>query len=291
MARALCFRRLRHWPEALDDFRRAQELVPDDPDVRRGVKLFERLSKFLGEIRELDARIAVTPTDDQLLADRALLFLRGEDSDLALEDAEAAARIAPWAMRPRIFQAIALLQLGRGSETEKLHIDPGLRLDALSSEFLQSVGRLDSDILVERSNAELYVARAWQLNDAGQPTLALEDTATALRFDPNSAGAHAESAYALAKLGRGDEAFERIKRATELDQNFSTAWHYRGELEMVRGDFVAAVESLTRALAINQTPAALEKREACYRHIGLLAKAEEDQRALETLNANASTSQ
>ncbi len=291
MARALCFRRLRRWPEALDDFRRAQELAPDDPDVRRGVKLFERLSKFLGEIRELDARIAITPTDDQLLADRALLFLRGEDSELALEDAEAAARIAPWAMRPRIFQAVALLQLGRGSETEKLHVDPGLRLDALSSEFLQSMGRLDSDISVERSNAELYVARAWQLNDAGQPTLALEDTAAALRFHPNSAGAHAESAYALAKLGRGDEAFERVKRATELDQNFSTAWHYRGELEMARGDFVAAVDSLTRALAINQTPAALEKREACYRHIGLFAKAEEDHRAWETLNAHTSTSQ
>ncbi len=289
MARALCFRRLRRWPEALDDFHRAQALAPDDLDVHRAAKLFERLSKFLVEIRELDARIAITPGDDQLLADRALLLLRGEDAELALEDAEAAAKIAQWAMRPRIFQAAALLQLGRGTETEKLRVDPGLRLEGLSSEFLQSIARLDSDIAVECSNAELYVSRAWQLNDAGQPTLALEDTETALRFEPKSAGAHAESAYALAKLGRGDEAFERVKRATELDQNFSTAWHYRGELEMARGDFVAAVDSLTHALAINQTPAALEKREACYRQIGLLTKAEEDHRALETLDAPAAS--
>ncbi|MBA2744241.1 MAG: hypothetical protein H0U43_08060 [Chthoniobacterales bacterium] len=287
MALALCFRRLRRWPEALDAFRRAHELAPDDPDVRRGAKLFERLSKFLAEIRELDARIAMPPADDQLLADRASLFLRAEDAELALVDAEAAASAAPWAVRPRIFQAIALQQLGRGEEAAKLLIDSGLRLDGLSSEFLQSVSRLDADIAAERSNAELYVARAWQLNDAGQPTLALQDAETALRCEPNSAGAHAESAYALAKLGRGDEAFERVKRATELDQNFSTAWHYRGELEMTRRNFVAAVDSLTRALAINQTPAALEKRETCYRQIGLLAKAEEDHRALESLNGRA----
>lgn len=53
---------------------------------------------------------------------------------------------------------------------------------------------------LERVSAE----RAWQLNDAGQPTLALEDTAIALQLDPTSAGACAESAYALDKLGRGD---------------------------------------------------------------------------------------
>lgn len=287
MALALCFRRLHRWPEALTAFRRAQKLAPNDPDVLRGVKLFERLSKFLAEIRELDARIAVTPRDDQLLADRASLFLRAEDAELALVDAEAAATAAPWSLRPRIFQAIALQQLGRGEEAARLLIDPGLRLDGLSSEFLQSVSRLDADIAAERSNAELYVARAWQLNDVGQPTLALKDAETALRCEPTSAGAHAESAYALAKLGHGDEAFERVKQATALDPNFSTAWHYRGELEMARGDFVAAVDSLTRALAINQTSAALEKREACYRQIGLLAKADEDHRALELLGGRA----
>ncbi len=62
-------------------------------------------------------------------------------------------------------------------------------------------------------------------------------------------------------------------------------------LLMARGDFVAAVESLSRAIAINQTPAALEKREQCYRHIGLFAKAEEDHRAIDALNGHASPQQ
>ena len=285
IARALVRRRLHRWSEALEDFRRAQELAPDDPDVRRGAKLFERLGKFLAEIRELDARLAITPKDDQLLADRALLFLRSEDPELALEDSKAAAELAPWAVRPRLFQAAALISLGRGDECQKLQVDQRLRLDRLTAEFLETISRLDAEISVERTNAELYVARAWQLNDIGQPMLALRDVETALRFEPNSAGARAESSYALAKLGRLDEAFEHIRQATELDPNFSTAWHYRGELEMGRGEYVAAIESLSRALAINQTSAALQKREECYRHVGLFVKADEDRRTIEDLNA------
>ena len=135
------------------------------PDVRRAAELFDRLTPFLSAIRALDARLAVTPGDDQLLADRALLFLRSEDAELALDDSEAAAKAAPWAMRPRLFQAIALRALGREADAEKLGVESGLRLNVLSPEFLETISRLDSEISVERQNAELYVARAWQLNE------------------------------------------------------------------------------------------------------------------------------
>lgn len=288
IARALCRRRLHRWSEALDDYRRAQQMAPDDPEVERGAALFQRLSKFLGEVRELDARLVVTPADDQLLTDRALLFLRSDDPELALDDCEAAMKVAGWAMRPRLFAGIALLRLGRAADAQKLGVNEMLRLETLSAEFLQTLGRLDAEISVERSNAELYTARAWQLNDIAQPQLALDDAETALRFDNNSAGGYAESGYALAKLGRDEEAFTRVSRATSLDPNFSTAWQYRGELEMTRHDFVGAVESFTRALAINQTSLALQKREECYRQLGLFAKADEDHRALDALNARSS---
>ena len=84
-------------------------------------------------------------------------------------------------------------------------------------------------------------------------------------------------------MRRDAEAYDRIKRATELDPNFSTAWQYRGELEMGKLDYLAAIESLTRALSINQTAAALAKREECYRKLGLLVKAEEDHVALQQI--------
>ena len=172
--------------------------------------------------------------------------------------------------------------IGRHGSIYRLRED---LLEALKPEFLETVSRLDADIAADSNNAELYVARAWQLNDIAQPRLALHNAQTALQFEPNSAGALAEAGYALAKLDRGDEAFDNVKRATEADPSFSTAWQYRGELEMQRGTYVDAVESLSRALTINQSTTALQKREECYRRLGLFAKAEEDHRAVEDLNA------
>ena len=285
MDRALNRRRQHRWSDAVEDFRRAHELDPGDPDVRRGARLFERLGKFLAEIRKLDARLATRPEDDQLLADRALMFLRSEDAELALQDAVAAAKLAEWTVRPKLFQAIALIEVGREAEAEALGVDPRLRLDALSPEFLQTISRLDAEISVERNNANLYVTRAWHLNEIAQPTLALADAQTALQHEPKLASAHIEGSYALMKLGRADEAFEHIKRATDLGGAQSTAWQYRGELEMARGDCAAAIESLSRALALEQTPAVLQKRAECYQQVGLIAKADEDRRAYEDMAA------
>jgi len=282
--RALCRRRLHRWQDAFEDLKRAQELAPNDPEVQRGSKLFEQMGKFLAEIREIDAGLAISPNDPGLLADRALMFLRSEDYELALEDSEEAARFGPWAMRPKLFQALALIDLGRADECERLAVQKFIRLDALTPEFLETISRLDSEISVERSNAELYVARAWQLNEINQPALALQDAENAARLDPKSAGAFAECSYALKKLGRAEEALQQIKHATELDANFATAWQYRGELEMERGETLSAIESLSHAIEATPTVPALQKREQCYRRLGLLVKADQDRKAVEELN-------
>jgi tetratricopeptide (TPR) repeat protein len=286
--RALCLRRLHRWPDSFEDLKRAQAQAPDDPEVQRGGALLEKLGRILGEIREVDSALALSPGDPGLLADRALLFLRSEDYELALEDAEAAARSGIWAMRPKLFQALALIDLGRAAECEKLAVHNLIRLESLTPEFLETMGRLDSEISAERNNAELYVARAWQLNEISQPALALQDADTAARLDPKASGAFAEASYALTKLGRAPEALQQIRHATELDPDFATAWQYRGELEMARGETLSAIDSFTHALEPNQTALALQKREQCYRRLGLIVKAEQDRRALEELTARAS---
>jgi tetratricopeptide (TPR) repeat protein len=107
----------------------------------------------------------------------------------------------------------------------------------------------------------------------------------AVRLDARSAAGWAEISYALTKLGRGQEALEKIKQATELDPQLATAWQYRGELEMLNGDNLAAIESLSRAIGIEKTSAALQKREECYRRLGLRTRADEDHRALQELTS------
>jgi tetratricopeptide (TPR) repeat protein len=283
--RAVCHRRLRHWNEAFEDLHHAQKLGPDDPEVQRWSRVFENVSKFLDEIREFDARVAALPDDAALVADRAMLMLRSGDAELSLDDAEQAIKLAPWAVRPKLFKALALVALNRGRECEALSIRLPLRLESLTAEFLETISRIDSAISVERGNAEHYAERAWQLNEIGQPLLGLEDAQLAVRMDAKSAAGWAEVGYALTKLGRGQEAFDKIKQATELDPDLATAWQYRGELEMARGDNLAAIESLSRALAVQKTSAALQKREECYRRLGLRARADEDHRALQDLTS------
>ena len=282
--RAVCYRRLRQWDKAFEDFHHAQKLGPDDPEVQHWAQLFQNVSKFLDIIREFDARVAALPDDSGLLADRALLMLRCGDPELALDDAEQAAKLATWAMRPRLFKALALIALNRGRETEVLSIRLPLRLESLGPEFLETISRIDSAIAVERDNPEHYASRAWQLNEIGQPVLALVDAEKAVSLDANSAIGRVEESYALTKLGRPQEAFDRIKEATDLDPQLAPAWQYRGELEMARGDNMAAVESFSRALARQISSPALRKREECYRRLGLATRADEDHRALLNLN-------
>ncbi len=278
--RAVCYRRLRQWNEAFEDFRHAQKLGADEPAVQRWRHVFETVSKYLEEIQEFDARVAALPDDPGLLADRSLLLLRAGDPELALDDAEQAGKLANWAIRPRLFKALALIALSRSREVETLSIRLPLRLDSLTPEFLETISRIDSAIAVERDNSEHYAARAWQLNEIGQPVLALADAQMAVQLEADSASGHVEESYALTKLGRTEEAFAEIKAATQLNADLAPAWQYRGELEMARGDNLAAVDSFSRALALGKSSPALIKREECYRRLGLIARADEDHRAL-----------
>jgi tetratricopeptide (TPR) repeat protein len=280
--RAICYRHLHSWEAASADLQMANKMAPRDPLVRQEYARSERLGKFLAEARDLDRQVRELPNDAGLLGDRALLFLRAGDAPLALDDANRAAQLAPKAVRPKLLRSIARREIAENSATK--NEDP-IRLEDLTPEFLQTISRLDAELAAEPESAELLANRAWQLNEIGQPRLALDDAQRALKSDPQSAGANTEASYALEKLGREGEAYARIKRATELDPHFSTAWQYRGELEMERAEFTTAIDSLTRALAINRTPAALARREECYRKVGLLAKADDDRKAREEISA------
>ena len=281
--RAVCRRHLHHWNEAFEDFNRAQKLGADDPEVRRWSKVFDGLQKYKEQIAELDAKVSMLPDEFGILGDRALLFLRCDDPEMALEDAEHASKLAPWALRPKLFQGIALVQLGRGKQADSLGLRRPISVQTLTPEFLEMASRLDLDIAVERSNPEHFINRSWNLNEIGQPKLALEDAETAARLDPHSGSALAEIAYALSKLGRPDEAYENVKQATEFDSNSAAAWQYRGELEMGRGDYLTAVDSLSRATGIHQSVAVLQKRAECYERLGLNARADEDHRTVQRL--------
>lgn len=69
------------------------------------------------------------------------------------------------------------------------------------------------------------------------------------RYPASEAGHHAVAA-ALQRLGRFDEAETELRKATELNPRFASAWHNLGKLHVARSDWKAAIADFERALEI-----------------------------------------
>jgi len=69
--RACVLLRLHEWDAAYADMARANKMDSSDGQVKEWLPQFERLEKFLPEVKALDARIATSPNDAGLLLDRA----------------------------------------------------------------------------------------------------------------------------------------------------------------------------------------------------------------------------
>lgn len=276
-ARALL--RLHKWDAAYAEMAKANKLEPDGASVKESLPQFERLQDYLPRIRAVEARIAKSPEDSNLLLERAHLFTLAQHPWLALDDCEKATKLQPASMRARIQTAETLLDLKRGDEAAKLQVGKNLARDTGGHVSEQSLGELttqDSRLAQYPSDAEALAARSQTLRQLNQFTLALEAARAALALDQKSEAVHFEIAHDLAGLGQTAEALGHAIKATELAPENAAMWYYRGILEAQRANFTAAIESQTRSLAIRESAVAFKAREESERRIGKVAQADSD---------------
>jgi len=284
--RAVAFLRLHNWDAAYADMVKANKMDATDPQVKEWLPEFERLQKFLPQIKSLDQQIAKSPNDVALLLERARVFILAGRPLLAIDDGERAFKLQPTSMRARIELAEALLNAGQPENAAKLDVDKYLRRGEdkhVSDEALRELGTLDARLSANPKDADALVARARILRDLRQFTLALADANAALAINDKSAAAHFEAAQDLDGLDRQKEALLHARIATELDPQNSNLWFFRGVLERQRADFAGAVASQTRSIEISESPAALSEREQCERRIGKTAEADADLRRIQEL--------
>jgi tetratricopeptide (TPR) repeat protein len=124
--RACVLLRLHEWDAAYAHMAKANKMDSTDAQVKEWLPQFERLERFLPQIKALDARIATSPNDAGLLLDRARLFTMAERPLLALDDCEHAMKLEPTSMRARIQTGEALLDLKRDEDAAKLQVSPAL---------------------------------------------------------------------------------------------------------------------------------------------------------------------
>jgi tetratricopeptide (TPR) repeat protein len=284
--RAVAFLRLHNWDAAYADMAKANKMDATDAQVKEWLPEFERLQKFLPQIKALDARIAKSPNDVALLLERARVFILAGRPLLAIVDAERAFKVQPASMQARIQLAEALLDAGQPEDAVKLDIDRYLRRGEdkhVSDEALRELGRLDARLSANPKDADALVARAKILRELRQFTLALADANAALAINDKSAAAHFEAAQDLDGLDRQKEALSHARIATELDPHDSKMWFFRGVLERQRADFAEAVASQTHSIEISESLGALSEREQCQRRIGKTAEADADLRRIKEL--------
>ena len=283
---AVALLRLHNWDAAYVEMAKANKMDATDPQVKEWLPEFERLQKFLPQIKALDAQIAKSPSDAALLLERARAFILAGRPLLAIGDAEHAFKLQPASMRARIELAEALLDAGQAEEAAKLEVDRYLRRGEdkhVSDQALRELETLDARLSANPKDADALVARARILRDLRQFTLAFADANAALAINDKSAAAHFEAAQNLDGLDRQKEALFHARIATELDPNNSNMWFFRGVLERQRADLVEAVASQTRSIEISESLGALSEREQCQRRIGKTAEADADLRRIQSL--------
>jgi tetratricopeptide (TPR) repeat protein len=279
---AVALLRLHNWDAAYADMAKANKMDPTDAQVKEWVPQFERLQKFLPQIKALDAQIAKSPNDPAVagpLLQRARVFVLADRPLLAIEDAERAFKLQPASMQARIQLAGALLDAGQTEDAAKLEVDRYLRRGEdkhVSDEALRELGSLDARLSANPRDVDALVGRAEILRELRQFTLALADANAALAINDKSPRAHFEAAQDLDGLDRQKEALSHARIATELDPHDSKMWFFRGVLQRQRADFVDAVASQTRSIEISESLAALNEREQCQRRIGKTAEADAD---------------
>lgn len=284
--RAVAYLRLHNWNAAYADMAKANKMDATDPQVKQWLPEFERLQKFLPQIKALDAQIAKSPNDVDLLLQRGHAFILAGRPLLAIDDTEHAFKLQPASMRARIELAEALLDAGKSEDAAKLEVDRYLRRGEdkhVSDQVLRELGTLDGRLSANPKDADALVARARILRDLRQFTLALSDANAALAINDKSAAAHFEAAQDLDSLDRQKEALLHARIATELDPDNSNMWFFRGRLERQRADFAGAVASQTRSIEISESLGALSEREQCQRRIGKTAEADADLRRIQEL--------
>jgi tetratricopeptide (TPR) repeat protein len=286
VSRACAFLRLHKWEAAYADMAKANKMEATDPEVKEWLPQFERLQGFLPQIKALDAQIAKSPNEVELLLERARLFTLSGRPLLVLDDAQRALNLQPASMRARIQTAEALLDTGRPEDAAKLQVNDKLTRAGdkhVSEQALRDVGALDTRFLANPKDSDALVARSKILRELRQLTLALADARAALAINDKSADAHFEAAQDLDGLGQGKEALDQVRIATELDPKDPAKWFYRGVLERQRANFPAAIQSQTRSLEINESLVALTEREQCERRIGKINEADADLRRIREL--------
>ncbi|MEO8204665.1 MAG: hypothetical protein ABI615_00695 [Chthoniobacterales bacterium] len=270
--RAQAKRFIGDYVSAIHDARAAQALEPDAASVKSALPAYERLAIALDATAKLTPQIQAHPTDLKPLLLRASYYQYADLFDLALQDAIAAQKLSPVSVYAKIIQARMLNALNKitstvATEQFKVDVYKPREKDATRN------GLIDCDVALalNPNDPKVLGNRAYWLNgEIAQYALAVEDAKTALSIDPKFTPAYLQAIYALATLGKTDEALVYLHRLADLNppkKIQSQALGILADIYFKKSNFVLALDFAEQSLKQGETEPLLRLKASCLQRL------------------------
>jgi tetratricopeptide (TPR) repeat protein len=188
------------------------------------------LGDYAAATADLDAAIALAPTDANLIVLRAEAYLELDNIDLSLRDAQ--------------------LALDLDDDLATAHYIVGLS-ELEEENYFQAVVDLTDAIELEPEYARAYAIRAHCHLGLGDPDRAFADAERALELDTELADAYLARSYVYVYRREWDDALADADHAVELAPDDKKVWATRGQIYLEGGDANQALDDFERALEID----------------------------------------
>lgn len=218
-------------------------------------------------VEHFSSALALSPEDINSLTDRAIAYTRLNLHDEAIRDMNQAVEIDPSSTISHTNLGVILRRAGRPSDAideYNLAIQLGAA-EAVTAygnralaykdlgEFDLALTDLDKAISLaddEASMADAYYNRGLVKNEAGSYESAIDDFRKALEIDPDRAEVYADWGVSYHRMGREDEALERLSKSLQIKPT-SIAFSNRGGVYLDINEPNKALQDLEAAIEMD----------------------------------------
>lgn len=245
---------------AIEDYTEALRIDPNKYWAlnNRGAFLISQ-GRHKDAIADLDKAIAVNPNGAYALTNRADAYWNLKEYDKAIVDASAAVRSDPSHIRSSLIRGRAYYEKGEFA--------PALR------DFDSYLNVTPNDPAARRNRAAARIA----LDRFDE---AIVDTNEALRIEPRDGEALSYRCSAYLSKNDLQQAEQNCNEALRIAPKLWYAFEIRGQVNLKRGRYQAAIDDFNAIPSIQNRSRALEGRARAFMQLGRNAEAETDLEAL-----------
>lgn len=246
------------YAEAADDYSRALRYEPDNRGLWHNRVLCQiKQEHYDMALTQLDTLLQRWPKYATAYNMQAEVFMAQKDTTSAVEALEKSLQLDPY--DGQTWAARSIISLSR-------------------EEWKKAEEQLDKSIHLLPKRSDTYINRALARFNRNNLRGAMADYDMAIDLDPNSFLGHYNRGLLRAQVGDDNRAITDFDFVLKMEPDNTLARFNRAMLLDQTGDLRAAIDDYTKV--IDQYPnfwAGLQARAACYRKLGMKAKAEQDE--------------